>query len=193
MLNDLQHDVYRFFEHWQIGIDNIFGSDSDNSNKEVPCPYYRDGTVGIKAGRTYFDVYGYGTNPFCFGRLVVSEDSSSFLVGTNPLDSWDNWNDSHKQQAYELIVDKINSTGYNLGMSSSYLGDHLYYDENNWYLRTEDSSNPFDLTYNNTTYYGSIEPYPSNNIWENPIDVDMTWEFLMDSGIELQCLLRVLL
>lgn len=175
MLNDLQHDVYRFFEHWQIGIDSIFGSDNDNSNKEVPCPYYRAGTIGIKAFRTYFDVYGYGDNPVAFGRLVVAEDSTSFLTEVNPVDSYGNWNDSHKQTAYNMIVDKINSTGYNIGMSPNYLGDHLYYDENNWYLKTDDSSNPLDITYNNTTYYGSIEPYASNNIWENPIDVDFVW------------------
>lgn len=175
MLNDLQHDVYRFFEHWQIGIDSVFGADNDNSDKEVPCPYYRDGTIGIKAGRTFFDVYGYGTNPFCYGRLVVSEDSISFITQYNQIDSWDNWNDTHIQTAYELITNKVNSTGFNLGMSSDYLGDHLYYDENNWYLRTNYSSNPLDITYNNSTYYGSIEPYPAYYIWDNPIDVDFTF------------------
>lgn len=160
--DNLQYNVYRFFEYWQQGIDTVFGSDNDNSNVSVPCPFYRDGTIQIYGSSTWIDTSGYRDTARCFARCTVDKDSLNFLHDFEPIDYLPGryWTEEDKTEAYNAIMEKYQSTGFNIGMDENHVGEYLYFDNNSYdkWVISENSSNPFEIDKNSNRYYGKIAP-----------------------------------
>lgn len=184
---DLQNTVYRFFEHWANGIDEIFGVDNDNSDVPVPCPFYRDGYTGVVAYGTYVNINGYGYNAEGYAHLIINSNSDNFISEIIPVTEADfpTVTDADRQLLCTSVQDRFNQTGFNIGMDLATFGNPLFFDANryNW-LRTANSTYPFNLSYDNHNYYGTIKPEIRTNGFENPIDIDnlMQW---VKNGFEI--------
>ena len=163
--DNLQYNVYRFFEYWQQGIDQIFGADNDNSNLPVECPYYRDGDIIITAGNHFFTYNGYGHNPLAFEHVTITSNNIQFFQGTSPVDWYPDgglagtWNDAAVNDAYELMVDVIDEYGFVFGMDENHVGEQLYNDTTGYYqlLRTPNTVNPLEIDKSGNRYYGTAQ------------------------------------
>ena len=160
MAANLQYNVYRFFEYWQQGIDKIFGDGNDNSDQPVRCPFYRDGDINLYAGATYIDVSGYIDPVRCYARCTITNDSLSFLHDFRPIDYSPNqfWTEEDRQEAYEVLVSRVNQNNFVLGMDENHVGENLYADISGMYqfIVSENSLYPFEMDWNSNKKYGTM-------------------------------------
>lgn len=160
MAANLQYNVYRFFEYWQQGIDEIMGSDDDNSDVPVPCPFYRDFDIELYDGKSYVMVGGYGYNPRCYARCTIDNSRLSFIHDLHPIDYYpDNrWDDTAIQNSYDMMVSKVNEYNFVFGMDENHVGEYITSDLTGayQYLKSEHSNYPFEIDQNQNKYYGTI-------------------------------------
>lgn len=157
-MESLQYNVTRFFEYWQQGVDDIFGSDNDNSDEPLLCPFYRDGYVYLQSDGFILESNYYDISK-CKCRCTITNDNDQFLSDLQPLDYLpESWNSNDVLTAYDICLSKFNSTNFGLGMSQAQLGETLYFDTitQNQFLRTSTSTYPFDLRKDNNTYLARI-------------------------------------
>ena len=161
MAANLQYNVYRFFEYWQQGIDSIFGSENDNSDQPVLCPFYRDGDVLLYASETYIGVSsGYSDYIRCYARCTITNESLSFFHDFRPIDYLPNqyWTNEDIQESYQALVSRVNDNNFILGMDENHVGEHLYSDNSDLYqfLRSENSNYPLEMDWLSNKKYGTI-------------------------------------
>lgn len=175
MASNLQYNVYRFFEYWQQGIDTIFGSDDDNSNKAVGCPFYRDGDVTIYGSNTWITVSGYGDTARCYARCTIDNNSLNYLHDFRPIDYLPNryWTEQSKQDAYDAIVAKYNQIGFNFGTDENHVGEPFQFDMTGLYqfLKTPYTNYPLQITQNSVNKYGTAAIRYSGQV----LDIDTNY------------------
>lgn len=186
MFDDLQYNVYRFFEYWQQGIDEIFGSDNDNSNVAVPCPYYRDGIIHINASspQSWFNLSDgvHQDVPQSYANIVIDSNSLAFIRDIIPLDyNPPYWADADRQLAANAISNRINDVGYNLGMDENHVGEPLYPNVAGdlfQSLITANSNYPLQIDRNNSSYYGTFAIVNGDDAISLDIDGSLSSPFI---------------
>lgn len=160
MAANLQYNVYRFFEYWQQGIDSIMGADDDNSDVPLPCPFYRDFDIEIYDGTTSVTVGGFGYNARCYARCTIDNTRLQFLHDLRPLDYYPDsrWHDADLQNAYAVMLSKVDEYNFVFGMDENHVGEHLSFDTSGSYqlVKSENSRYPFEIDKNDNKYYGTI-------------------------------------